>query len=222
MLLTKSERLFEEYLCRTSIRYSRITESNEEKRPDYWVDFGGFCVAVEVKQFDANKEDLKDQKALERGEIVVSGSTPGQRLRPKITEGAKQLAPLAKGKTPAVVALYSNLPVAVTDPLDPYNIKTAMFGLEQLLLRAPEDMNDPITLVDRKFGGKRRLTEDQNTTVSGLLVIKDKPNLEFVLYHNPYAAITLNIGTFCSFGVDEYIISSNKKMEFQEWVLVQQ
>jgi len=59
---------------------------------------------------------------------------------------------------PVVLVLYNNLPLELGDRLSPYEIRVGMYGLETIIFSIPKGYLGP-TVIDRKFGPKRKLTE---------------------------------------------------------------
>ncbi|MEN6375864.1 MAG: hypothetical protein ABFD75_13945 [Smithella sp.] len=127
MAKTASEIYFENFCADLGIRLTRIPETNS-KTPDYEFTIDGQLIVVEVKEIISNKEEQESVRVLnERGYGNVISSTPGDRVRKKISESSPQIRAQAKGKYPSLLVLFDHGLDA--DHLDPYCIRVAMYGL---------------------------------------------------------------------------------------------
>lgn len=217
--MTTSEDLFEEYCAENSIACARIDE-RDEKTPDYQVEIEGTTIIVEVKQFDPSKEDKVVLRDFEKNKMVTHGTTPGDRVRNKIKSGAPQLSKYCKGKHPSILLLYNNLPFVLGDPTEPYNIRVGMFGLDTIVLSVPQNYSRKPSVVDRKSGPKRKLTENHNTSISavGVLQRNSEERLEMLIYHNQHAEIHLNDEFANIHTATEYKVSERVKGQFHSWI----
>lgn len=164
--MTISEDAFEQLCREQGITFLRI-EEGEQRRPDYTIRLSGNEVVVEIKQFDpSNEEEQLYKRFLDGESVVVDMSPPGRKMRKAIDSGYPQLAALAKGKLPALLVVYNNVPIG--DHTDPYAIKAAMFGLETIDIAVPKDFSRSPYPVDRRFGGKRRITHNQCRSLSAI------------------------------------------------------
>ena len=103
---TESEVAFEALCNAKGIAFHRIDES-QEQTPDYDLHMAGQIIAVEVKQLDANDDDVRIV-----GEFVRNGSASfygrsGERLREKIRKSCRQLKQRTKKKRPGVLVVYN-------------------------------------------------------------------------------------------------------------------
>ncbi|MGP0594309.1 hypothetical protein ACTRXD_17465 [Nitrospira sp. T9] len=168
---TISETLFESYCNRQAISFLRIPTESHKRTPDYEIILQGNMVISEVKQFDPTNEEKRLQRQLnEQGLPEAFGGKPGQRASQKITDGMKQLRLLAKDKYPTLLVLFNNVSIS-NHHVHPYAIKTAMYGLEEVVLAVPHEAAASPWVTDRKFGGRRRVTPSQNTTLSAVAVL---------------------------------------------------
>lgn len=217
---TESEELFEETCEKYGFPVERVAEG-VERRPDYEIYPSGITVIAEVKQIDVNDEEIRLLQEMESGKIVSFQNEPGARVRTKIKSSSKQIANLAKGKCPGILVLYDNTPFAVGSHLESYNIKSGMYGLEQYILNRPANLDDPINVIDARFGPKRKMTMEHNTSISAVSVLsRSKGQVEFCLYHNCFAAIPLDQEIFAEYGIPQYCISQKRNREFQVWELL--
>ena len=214
---TISELLFEELCHILRIRCERISR-DKGPTPDYDIFPKGKRVIVEVKQIDPNVDDRRAQEELRTKKMALISNAPGKRVRKKITDAAPQLKKRAKGKYPSLLVLYSNVPLA--GYTDSYAIKTGMYGYEAVVLSAPRDFSTPVTIKDRKFGPKRKMTPNQNTSISGIAVIVADSNgpKELRIYHNIYASIPLPMDLICGTAIKHYFLKEKEPRRFQDWV----
>lgn len=176
---TVSERLFECFCDDNHIEYKRIEASSipNKKEPDYEIQMATELVVVEVKQFDPSEEEKKLYKQLwERGYTDAYVREPGAKARLKIQAGAKQLKARSKGKLPTLLVLYNNVPISDRG-VDPYEIKTAMYGIEKIDLAVDPDANR-VSVTERGFGPKRKVTPSSNTSLSAVGALYSSPNSE--------------------------------------------
>ena len=213
---TKSEALFESFCEMQKIQCEKIIESNTRK-PDYWISTDGIRIVVEVKQIDQNKDDEANYKEFIEKGMVVGDAKPGARVRSKIKSAAPQISNLAKGKHPGILVLFNNVPLA--NFLDSYHLKVGMYGLDTIVLSKPEDFEPPLVL-GRKSGGKRKLTENHNTSISAVGVIREeREGLFFDLYHNHFASIPVPNSLCKKLECNEYRLLNNGQFEFKSWAL---
>ncbi|HUU27608.1 MAG TPA: hypothetical protein VM123_07340 [archaeon] len=216
--MTISEKMFEQYCEENSIGWTRIVESTE-KRPDYYISIAGVNIVVEIKQFDPSKEQKKLLRKFKENGRFYNGGTPGDKVRSAIKKAGPQLSTLSKKRYPSILVLYNNLPFVLGNPTEPYNIKVGMYGLERIDLNMPRDFKTPTVIVDRKFGKKRKLTKEHNTSISALAVLPNtkEKGLWLDVYHNEHAAIELPKGLVSSLRAAEFVLSEKIQGEFQEW-----
>ena len=216
---TLSENLFEKICSNLHIKFERISEESEP-RPDYLIDLNGIKVVAEIKQIDLNPEEEKKLRRMEKGEAISFSNVPGSRVRSKISSSSKQISNISKGKCPGILVLYDNTPFAVGSHLEPYNIKVGMYGLEQFILSRPMDIRESPKLVDKKFGPKKKMTLDHNTSISALGVIEESGGGHIIrFYHNWHAGIPLSTEAVAAYGFEQYSISRKEQGEFQDWEL---
>jgi hypothetical protein len=165
--LTLGEKLFEQASAATGIRCRRLLVAKIAgyQRPDYKVSFSGCGAIVEVKEI-ANPQG--------RRQAAGPRLTPGARLRRLIRSGSAQLQRVSRRGIPTAVAIFdATFSLSSTDP---YNVKTAMYGLDAVVLALPEGLA-PYS-IGMKSGGNEVLTEQHNTSVSALIIIRVVPPSE--------------------------------------------
>lgn len=183
---TISEDMFEA-LCRSAgIACKRIDEAST-RTPDYEVMFGGHRVVTEVKQFDPNREEAESIRRMKAGGVGVTTATPAQRIRKAIDSAAPQLKALSKGECSAMVVVYDNS--GAGRHTKPYSVATAMQSLDVVPVLVPEDPSISPQFEDTRSGPQKRMTADDNTTVSaiGVLVTDFDDRTHLRIYHNRHA-----------------------------------
>ena len=215
---TLSESLFEKICDAHSISWEKITTA-AESTADYRIFPTAMEVVAEVKQIDFNKEDEEVEEKLSRGELVESSYERGKRVRSKIRDANPQLAPHSRKGVPTILVLYGNVrPHLYTDP---YDIRAAMYGLEQHCFIVPKHPSDRSFFGDKKLGPKQGMTEQHNTSISALGVISGSLEmLELTIYHNVYARVRLPPECFRTHGMNQFSLVEAVPGKYQEWVTV--
>jgi hypothetical protein len=95
------------------------------------------------------------------------------------------------GFLPAMLVLFDR--GSCCGHIDPYEIKAAMFGLEQVHLALPSDPDKKPYLTGASHGPGRKMTSTSNTSISaiGALWMSDAEHVHLDVYHNRYAAIPI-------------------------------
>jgi hypothetical protein len=184
---TKSELLFESFCRIYGIQYQRVHETTEP-RPDYELIIEGQQILAEIKQFDPNADEREAMERRARGEQVVWGSKPGERLRRAIRSANTQLRQLLAGRSiPALLVVYNNTPCSLHTR--PYAVMTAMQGIDVVDMLVPASLNLSPTFADTRSGPGREIRADANTSTSAVAVLRDVDINEFQLaiYHNRHA-----------------------------------
>jgi hypothetical protein len=130
---TKSESLFIEWCALSKWKCEKIPEGNV-KTPDFEWFPGGQKVYVEVKEIDANEEELGVLEKLKRGERGgPCGEEPGKTVREKIKASYQQQKSHTKLEScPGVLVLYNNTGMAGLGRVDQYHVLVGMFGLQTI------------------------------------------------------------------------------------------
>ena len=218
---TVSEVLFESYCSRNAVPFSRIPTDSGRRTPDYCVELSENSVVAEVKQFDPTDLEEQLQRLFEtEGFTPAFGGKPGQRASQSIKDGVKQLRLLGKNRYPTLLVFYNNVPIT-NRHVDPYAIKTAMYGLEAMILGVPGESDGPPTLLARQFGGRRTLTPAHNTTLSAVAVLSSNPvdnSPSLRIFHNIYAFLPLNPDWLRNTETRHYTLGEKHSLQFQEWI----
>ncbi len=166
MVKTQSERLFENYCADARVLCERISEE-DSKTPDYELRIHGQRIVVEVKEFSRNEAERESDRLLsERGYGSALSNTPGDRVRKKIADSSAQIKAGTQGIYPSILVLFDRGQVA--GHLDPYNIRVAMYGLEQVHIAVPRDTAVSPYVTGISYGPKRKMTEEHNTSKGGI------------------------------------------------------
>ena len=151
--------------------------------------------------------------------MISVDSEPGAKVRSKIKNAAEQISNLAKGKYPGVLVLYNNVPFVLGSPLDPDNVRVGMYGFDTIVLTQPTDFDVSREVIGRKFGPKKKLTEEHNTSISALAVLEEtQEGLSLSVYHNQHASIPLPLEVVRAVGAKQYVLSDDTRLEFRSWI----
>lgn len=215
---TDSEVMFERFCTQASVRFRRIAEE-DAPTPDYELSLLQ-TVITEVKEITRNREEEESDRLLkETGRGLVLSSTPGDRVRKKISEASPQIKARCNGIHPGLLVLYDQ--GFVCGHLDPYEIRVAMCGLEQVHIALP-----PLGSGQRpystgtSYGPKRKMTEDCNTSISAIAVLANPGPNQVVLhvYHNRFAAIPLEPKTFAAIAQYQFRLEEEEAGRTAQWV----
>lgn len=204
---TISEKIFEELCTRLGVVWQRVPESDSQT-PDYELVIGTTTVVVEVKEITANAEERESDRLLEdRGYGNVLGGTPGDRVRKKITGCSAQIKTRTTGKLPSMLVVFDRGRVA--GHIDPYNIRVAMYGLEQIYIAVPPIGAGSPHATGIGHGPKRKMTADCNTSISaiGALFMTGPDDFKLHVYHNCFAHVPLEPTLLKRYGVTQFEIA---------------
>jgi hypothetical protein len=216
MMITVSEKIFEEYCQQNRIYFNKInTESNSAKKsPDYEIIVNSQKIIVEIKQIDPNPNDKKNEERLRlTGTGGTFGGKIGKRISQKITSAMPQLKVRAKNKYPSLLVIYNN--ISFTDEyVQPDEVMCGMYGRHVVYL--PFGSNKKDEIIDQDFGPTRRLTPDANTTLSALAIIrKEKNDIKLDIFSNKYANIPLSNNVLPN--SDYFELDKKEKGYFYTW-----
>ena len=110
--------------------------------------------------------------------------------------------------------MYNNVPIS-NRGVDPYEIKTAMYGVEKIDIHLNHS-DDSSVIVDQGFGPKRKMTPTSNTTISAIATLHRVDDiLAMLIFHNIHASTPLLIDTFQ--GARHFTLSTKSECQFQDW-----
>lgn len=220
---TISESLFEQFCESNGISYERIATGSIDgvKAPDYVALVCGQKVVTEVKQIDPNKEELQHLQELttkDWGSFEWYGDS-ASRVRKKISDAMPQIRAGREDKFPSLLVLYNNTSIS-QHLTDRFSILTAMYGREALVVALPRD-REPF-LINVKFGGQRKVSQNYNTSLSAVAVMHKSEDsiVRLDVYHNIYARIKFNPNLLRIQSVKHYSLGEMESSRFQDWIEV--
>ncbi len=217
MIKTSSEIYFENLCANLGISLTRIPEG-KSKTPDYEFTIDQQLIIAEVKEMARNKEEqVSDRVLQERGYGNALSTTPGDRVRKKITDSSQQIKARTKGKYPSLLVLFDNGFIA--GHLDPYCIRVAMYGLEQIHLAVSQDRSISPYTTGMSYGPKRKMTEEHNTSISaiGVLFAREHDEILLHVYHNKFAAVPLDSRLLARHGITQFKLGDDVPGGTAEW-----
>jgi hypothetical protein len=215
---TISEEVFEEYCAGRGIPCNRIPETST-KTPDYELVLGTQRVIVEVKEIARNPEERESDRLLaERGRGNVTGGTPGDRVRSKIAACSKQIKARTNGILPSMLVVFND--GRVLGHVEPYHIRVAMYGLEQVYLSVPPiGSNASPSVTGMGYGPRRKMTPEDNTSISAVaaLVMSSRHEIHLLVYHNRFAAVPLDPALLGAYGVRQFVLDQERSGVAADW-----
>jgi hypothetical protein len=215
MAATPSELAFENFCRRKNIRFTRVAE-DAQKTVDYELFVPRHKIVVEVKELIlSKKEQQAEQEMKEKGFSRLS-TTPGARLRKKISDAAPQIKRHTQDQFPGMLVLYSG---GTLKHIGPYSIRVAMYGFETAQVAVPKDPSVRPYTVGKKYGPKQRMTPHHNTSISavGVLYGSDSDTVELIIYHNVHAVVPLDPRLFAHYGVQQHRLGESTPGEVAQW-----
>lgn len=217
MQKTISEQVFEEFCTSRGIACKRIPEA-ESRTPDYDLVLGSVQIVVEVKEITANTEEQESDRLLhQRGYGNVLSSTPGERVRKKIADCSAQIKARTGGTHPSMLVVFDRGRVA--GHVGPYNVRVAMYGLEQIRIALPPIGAGSPYAIGVGHGSKRKMTTDCNTSISaiGALFMTGPKDTHLYVYHNCFAQVPLAPALLGRHGVPQFEIAESTTRSASEW-----
>ncbi len=217
MSRTISEQLFEDYCAARGIVCARVAESTAPT-PDYELQCGEQRIVVEVKEITPNKEEQESERlALERGYGNVVSHTPGDRVRRKISDCSPQVKARTLGTLPSILVVFDRGRVA--SHVDPYNIRVAMYGLEQVYIAVPPIGAGSPYATGMGYGPMRKMGPEHNTSISaiGALVMTGPTDVFLRVFHNRFAHVRLDPALLGSYGVEQFELGDDPPGTTAQW-----
>ena len=218
---TQSEIWFELFCKKVGWKCHRISEG-KNKVPDYKVFLDDKIIIIEVKEFSQNKNEKEDQKLLdERGYGKGVSGIPGDRARKKISDSSAQIKAGIQGIYPSILVLcdIEHGCGQVAGHTDSYNIRVGMYGLEQIHFSVSRDSNVTPYITGISYGPKKKMTSNQNKTISaiGVLSTPTKNNIRLDIYHNFYAKHPLDPVLIAKYGVRQFRVFEERSKITGRW-----
>lgn len=213
----KAERLFEEFCASRGITCVRVQEG-EGRTPDYELVVGSERIIVEVKEITANKEEEESDRLLaERGYGNVLSNTPGDRLRKKITDCLPQIKARTNARHPGLLVVFDRGGMA--GHIAPYNIRVAMYGLEQVHIAVPPIGTGSPYATGMGYGPKRKMTPEHNTSISaiGAFFMTEPDGVCLSVYHNRFAKVPLRPALLGQYGIDQFELDEEVFGRTSKW-----
>ena len=213
---TCSERIFENLCAAHSVPCERIQEGTS-KTADYLIQMSNVEIVAEVKEIERNSAERESDRLLkERGYGERLTNEPGDRVRNKIRKASPQIKRLTAGTKPGMLILFDG--GRANGHLDPYNLRVAMRGLEQVHIAVPRDPAQAPYATGMSHGPKKKMTEDSNTSISALAKIYsiDKDTTKLEIYHNRHAKIPIDPAEIHRVGFDQYFLIDSES-GITEW-----
>lgn len=191
----RAEELFENWCCRVGITCNRIPTQDGRRTPDYKLVVNGKTIIAEVKDVEENREEKANKRRINEdvekcgiGIGEAERGTPGKRIQGKINKSQiSSWLQQEEHSGPAILVLHE------TDTykhLKPEDVMAAMYGELTAELRASASEIRPGPM---KSGGKRKMTEDSNVSISAIMTLTqtaaDQINVN--VYHNCHAKYPL-------------------------------
>jgi hypothetical protein len=215
-----SEILFERFCAEVGLECHRVPESPQEgvRTPDYLIKVRAAEIFAEIKHLDPSDEEKKIRELEEKG-IAGRVTTPGKRVGREIADSMRQLRTRAKGRSPAICVIYNNVEFGPR-LIDPYDVMIGMYGQEVVELQVPPTGSGrPAAITGYRFGGKRKVTPGQNTTLSAVAALNDlTPQLTLWVYHNVHAAIPLEPALLAHPRIHHFALADQKSGGRPEWL----
>ena len=217
---TASEGFFEHFCDQKGMRWKRVAEA-DIPTPDYDIFVPRRKIVVEVKEIVPNEEETQAQEELAEKGFVIGSVTPGQRVRKKISEAAQQIKNRTKRRYPRLLVLFDRGFVA--GHLDPYHIRVAMYGFETVQFAVPRDPQITPYPVGAKYGPKRKMTPEHNTSISaiGVLHASGPGAIQLTLYHNAHASIPLEPMLLGQYGIAQFRLAERAPGVIPGWEQIQ-
>ena len=151
---------------------------------------------------------------------LVTGGTPGARVRGMIADASPQIKARAAGQSPSLLVLFDRGMVA--GHLDPYHVRVAMYGLEQLHIAVPHVPSQRPYAVGWGYGPKRKMTPNSNTSISaiGILFMTGPESIHLHVYHNAFAAMPLDFALLGAFKIPQFHLAEAEPGRNANWAEV--
>jgi hypothetical protein len=218
MISESGEVMFERLCAALSLASSKIPEaaSKNESRPDFKVlGTDGSSFLAEVKLISPSRSEAHDISRFERGEIVLMGGTPGDRLRDLIGKANRQLRALSARGLPGVLVVF-NPRLLLRWHTDPYSMLTTMRGLDVVDVKVPVDPRTAPALGPLRSGPKKQMTATSNTSTAAVICPHEEERDRWIVnvYHNRHAKRTFPVEALTHHSVQHWRLSDDER----DWV----
>ncbi|MBI4480491.1 MAG: hypothetical protein HY651_10760 [Acidobacteria bacterium] len=194
-------------------------EEEKARTPDYWLTIETQRIVVEVKEIVPNKEEQESDRVMrERGYGNALSTIPGDRVRKKISDCNAQIKARSCAHYPSMLVLFDRGFVA--NHLSPTQIRTAMYGVEQIHIAVPPIASSVSPYITgMSYGPKRKMTEECNTSISaiGVLFMSGPDRVHLHVYHNKFAAVPLDLRLFERRGILQFVLETTLQGNTAKW-----
>jgi hypothetical protein len=193
-------------------------EEGPAPTPDYEIRLGSGWAAVEVKQLEPNTQDRKLLSEL-RQQGAVSHWVNMERPRKAIVDATKQLRAHGRGVMPGIVVLF-DLAGGLLGSLGEDSIAQSLHGARRL--HVADVPGQPPEVLGVSFGGRRAATEQHNTTLSAVAVMRLFRNdeMSLTIFHNRFAAIPVDPSDLQVRDVEHFAWKQESGAVLPRWVRV--
>lgn len=204
----RGEELFCKWASQAGLAYRKIEETNS-KTPDYELCLDLGTVPVEVKEFEPDKDTIKNLDRLYStgfGELITK--RVGKDVGAKMKKAHQQLKARSRGILPTMLVLNDDL--MITAAAVPENIKAVFLGPDKVI--ATITKNEKTTFRERSGSGRNVFT-----SISAIGVLNERDTMIMIVYHNPCTKIPLPPEWI----FNDYTIHlrlSSEPERFAEWV----
>jgi hypothetical protein len=139
-------------------------------------------------------------------------------VRAKISAASPQIKAMTKGQLPGMLVLFDRGLSAAH--LDPYQIRVAMYGLEQIHISLPPiGSGDSPYSTGMSYGSGHKMSPNSNTSISAVAaLVTPSPNrIDLIVYHNSFATNPLPRGLLASYGAYEYELERRQFGRTAKW-----
>jgi hypothetical protein len=206
---TISERLFEKYCTENNIYFHRI-DTSIVRTPDYELIINDSKVIIEIKQIDRDNNETVLP-------LIGYSHKVGDKIRQKVIDSKKQIRKYSKDGYKTLLVIYNNMDGLHLQHTEPMDFADAMYGERTILLKVNRTETQ---LIKSYFGKKKRFTESDNTSFSGIAHLKPEfGKLKLNIYKNTHAKHKITNNLFNNLkSVDVYEIKNPN--DYQEWVKI--
>jgi len=214
---TFAEYLFERFCDEHGIPCARVPETTG-KTPDYEIFSKTTPVVVEVKDIESNAEEIESERLVnERGWGNATGGTPGGRVRAKIDAASPQIKARAQGHLPSILVVCDE--GREIGHVEPYHIRVAMYGLEQIYVAVPPPGQGSPYATGMGYGPKRKMTPGHNTSISAIasMFMPRCDVISLFIFHNKYAKVPFDPALLARYGVRQFKLGDAVAGKTADW-----
>jgi len=211
-----AETIFEQYCNSKGIRFDKIPRIQNQRTPDYRIFDSSVVILTEVTSLNTNSEERKILEELKYKPLAYWPNTENK-LRRKINDKADQIRSYAKNCDLTLIIFLDNRGKLAS--LNSDDFRFAMYGNDSIsILYDKTGKHEPIFNGDY-FGGDRRMTDEYNTTISGVghLKVLPKNEIELDLYHNYYTQNPIPTEIASIFFDNQFKIESPHEGDQSNW-----